>query len=265
MWSDATTAIPSIEERLTSLERSMREMTGMLWHILNQSLSVFNISVPPLVRSVHPKATGSNEGNSFGPFLPNPVRLIQCLQSEFFGETSRIPVESPFSGNSFEKGILDSKSSYELVQLYVYSLHPSTSIAANASIRFVDNFGSLVSINSQSDFHNEIRNTGSLLYSTACLLASRYVLGIPPPILHAMNLQVRHKAVNLLWEEPPLKYKSLQALALLCLWPAVGQKEFSIDGWLLSGTVINHALVFFEFLNHVSLEFLINNNTASQL
>ncbi|KAF7618811.1 C6 zinc finger domain protein [Aspergillus flavus] len=247
MWSDATTAIPSIEERLTSLERSMREMTGMLRQILNQSPSVSNISVPPLARSVHTEETASIEGNSFGPFLPKPVRLIQDLQSEFFGETNRIPVESPFLGNSFEKGILDSKLSLKLVQL------------------FVDNFGPLVSINNQSDFHNEMRNTDSLLYSTACLLASRYVPGIPPPIVHTMNLQVRHKAVNLLWEKPPLKYESLQALALLCLWPAAGQKEFPIDGWLLSGTAINHALVSFDFLNHVPSELLIDNDIAAQL
>lgn len=132
MWSDATTAIPSIEERLTSLERSMREMTGMLRQILNQSRSVSNISVPPLARSVHTEETASIEGNSFGPFLPKPVRLIQDLQSEFFGETNRIPVESPFLGNSFEKGILDSKLSLKLVQLYGHSSCPSASIAANA-------------------------------------------------------------------------------------------------------------------------------------
>ncbi|KNG81366.1 C6 zinc finger domain protein [Aspergillus nomiae NRRL 13137] len=247
MWSDATTAIPSIEERLTSLERSMREMTGMLRQILNQSPSVSNISVPPLARSVLTEDTASIEGNSFGPFLPRPVRLIQDLQSEFFGETNRIPVESPFLGNSFEKGVLDSKLSLKLVQL------------------FVENFGPLVSINNPSDFHNEMTKTDSLLYSTACLLASRYVPGIPPPILHAMNLQVRHKAINLLWEKPPLKYESLQALALLCLWPAAGQKEFPIDGWLLSGTAINHALVSFDFLNQVPSELLIDNDMAAQL
>ncbi|KAB8072941.1 transcriptional activator of proteases prtT [Aspergillus leporis] len=247
MWSDATTAIPSIEERLTSLERSMREMTGMLRQILNQTPSVSNISVPPLARSVHTDETASVEGGSFGPFLPKPVRLIQDLQSEFFGETTHIPVESPFLGVSFEKGILDSKLSLKLVQL------------------FVDNFGPLVSINNPSDFHNEMRKTDSLLYSTACLLASRYVPGIPPPILHAMNLQVRHKAVNLLWEKPPLKYESLQALALLCLWPAAVQKEFPIDGWLLSGTAINHAFIAFDFLNHAPSELLIDDDMAAQL
>ncbi|KAE8350821.1 transcriptional activator of proteases prtT [Aspergillus coremiiformis] len=247
MWSDATTAIPSIEERLTSLERSMREMTGMLRQILNQSPSVSNISVPPLARSVHTEETASIEGNSFGPFLPKPVRLIQDLQSEFFGETTRVPVDPPFLGNSFEKSILDSKLSLKLVQL------------------FVDNFGPLISIHNLSDLHSEMRKPNSLLYSTACLLASRYVPGIPPPILHAMSLQVRHKAVNVLWEKPPLKYESLQALALLSLWPAAGQKEFPIDGWLLSGTAINHALISFDFFNRAPLELIIDNDMGAQL
>ncbi|KAE8144909.1 transcriptional activator of proteases prtT [Aspergillus avenaceus] len=247
IWSDATTAIPSIEERLTSLERSMREMTGMLRQILNQPSNVSSISVPPLARSVHTDESVSVDGSSFGPLLPKPVRLIQDLQSEFFGETSRVPIDTPFLGASFEKGVLDSKLSLKLIQL------------------FVDNFGPFISINSLGDFHNEMKKTDSLLYSTACLLASRYVPGMPQPIVQAMNLQVRQKAVNLLWERPPLRYESLQALALLCLWPAAVQKEFPIDGWLLSGTAINHALVSFDFLNHAPTELILDNDTAAQL
>lgn len=104
----------------------------------------------------------------------------------------------------------------------------------------------------------------SLLYNTACLLASRYVPGIPAPVVRAMYLQVRHEAANTLWDKP-LQYESLQALALLCLWPATVQREAPIDSWLLSGNSINQSLVTFDFLNYVPSELIMDNKTATQL
>ncbi|KAI9037913.1 Zn(II)2Cys6 transcription factor domain-containing protein [Aspergillus affinis] len=247
MWSDATTAIPSIEERLSSLERSMREMTGMLRQIINQPPSISSMSAPQLTQSTNTEETASIESSQFSPFLPKPIRLIQELQSEFFGEPNCITPSSPFCGSNMEKGIIDSKLSLKLMQL------------------FVEHFGPWVSINSLSDIQDEMRGTDSLLYNTACLLASRYVPGIPAQVTRAMYLQVRHEAVNTLWDKPPLQYESLQALALLCLWPAAVQREAPIDSWLLSGNSINHSLVTFEFLNYTSSELIVDNKTATQL
>ncbi|KAK1144224.1 hypothetical protein N8T08_005637 [Aspergillus melleus] len=247
MWSDATTAIPSIEERLTSLERSMREMTGMLRQIINQPPSISSMSAPQLTQSTNTEETASIEGNQFSPFLPKPIRLIQELQSEFFGEPSCITPSSPFCGSNMEKGIIDSKLSLKLMQL------------------FVEHFGPWVSINNLSDIQDEMRGPDSLLYNTACLLASRYVPGIPAPVTRAMYLQVRQEAVNTLWDKPPLQYESLQALALLCLWPAAVQREAPIDSWLLSGNSINHSLITFDFLNYAPSELIVDNKTATQL
>ncbi|PLB54853.1 Zn(II)2Cys6 transcription factor of proteolytic enzymes [Aspergillus steynii IBT 23096] len=247
MWSDATTAIPSIEERLTSLERSMREMTGMLRQIINQPPSIASMSAPQLTQSTNTEETVSIEGNQFSPFLPKPIRLIQELQSEFFGEPSVLTPSTPFCGNSMEKGFIDSKLSLKLMQL------------------FVEHFGPWVSINNLSDMQDEMQRPDSLLYNTACLLASRYVPGIPTPVVRAMYLQVRHEAVNTLWEKPPLQYESLQALALLCLWPATVQREAPIDSWLLSGNSINQSLITFDFLNYAPSELIMDNKTATQL
>ncbi|PYI03370.1 hypothetical protein BO78DRAFT_322789 [Aspergillus sclerotiicarbonarius CBS 121057] len=247
MWSDATSAIPSIEERLTSLERSMREMTGMMRQMLAHSPALANGSIPHLTKSIITDETASMEGSPSSPFLPKPVRLIQDLQSDFFGEADSPPVESPLSGDGVAKGAIDSKLSLKLLQT------------------FVDHFGACVSIYNLSDIHNDMKAPDSLLYNTACLLASRYVPGIPGSVVHAIYLQVRQAVVNILWEKPPLKYETLQALALLCLWPATVQKEPPMDSWLLSGISINHAIISIEFLNYAPAEVMVDNETAAQL
>ncbi|RAH85641.1 transcriptional activator of proteases prtT [Aspergillus japonicus CBS 114.51] len=243
MWSDATSAIPSIEERLNSLERSMREMTSMMRQMLDQS-PVTPTGIPPCwTRATNVDDGTSSEGSPSSPFLPKPVRLIQDLQSEFFGETEN----SSYMSEGIAKGGLDSKLSLKLLQI------------------FVDNFGPYVSIYNLSDIQNEARNPDSLLYNTACLLASRYVPGVPTSVVHTIYLQVRHAVVNLLWDKPPLRYESLQALALLCLWPATVQKEPPMDSWLLSGVSINHAIISFDCLNYGPTETMIDNETAAQL
>ncbi|THC93610.1 hypothetical protein EYZ11_006925 [Aspergillus tanneri] len=202
---------------------------------------------PQLSRSVNTEETVSIEGNQFSPFLPKPIRLIQDLQSEFFGDANSFTPSAPFGVGNMEKGVIDPKLSLKLMQL------------------FVDHFGPWVSINNLSDIHNEMRKPDSLLHNTACLLASRYVPGIPPPVVRGLYLQVRHEAVSTLWDKPPLKFGSLQALALLCLWPATVQREAPIDSWLMSGSSINHALVTFDFLNYAPSDLILDNETATQL
>ncbi|PYH40359.1 transcriptional activator of proteases prtT [Aspergillus saccharolyticus JOP 1030-1] len=243
MWSDATSAIPSIEERLTSLERSMREMTSMMRQMLDQAPATPTAIPSYWTRGTNADDGTSSEGSPSSPFLPKPVRLIQDLQSEFFGEAEN----SSYLRESVAKGGLDSKLSLKLLQL------------------FVDNFGPYVSIYNLSDIQVEARNPDSLLYNTACLLASRYVPGVPTSVVHALYLHVRHAVVNLLWDKPPLRYESLQALALLCLWPATVQKEPPMDSWLLSGVSINHAIIAFDCLSYGPTVTMIDNETATQL
>ncbi|GKZ27270.1 hypothetical protein AbraCBS73388_004047, partial [Aspergillus brasiliensis] len=99
MWPDATSAIPSIEERLTSLERCMREMTGMMRQMLDHSPGFTNAALPHLTKSIITDETASMEGSPSSPFLPKPVRLIQDLQSDFFGEAETSPIDSPLSSD----------------------------------------------------------------------------------------------------------------------------------------------------------------------
>lgn len=92
-------------------------MTGMLRQIINQPPSIASMSAPQLTQSTNTEETASIEGSQFSPFLPKPIRLIQELQSEFFGEPNAFTPSTPFCGN-LEKGIIDSKLSVKLMQLY---------------------------------------------------------------------------------------------------------------------------------------------------
>lgn len=80
-----------------------------------------------------------------------------------------------------------------------------------------------------------------------------------------MYLQVRHAAVNILWNPPPVSYSSLQALTLLCLWSAKTQKEPPIDSWLLSGISINHGIISFDFLNSAPAEHVVDSGMVKKL
>lgn len=129
----------------------------------------------------------------------------------------------------------------------------------------MEHFGPWVSINGTADLPPNLRQNEPFLFSTACLLASRYVPGIPLPVIHAMYLQVRRLSASVLWSAPPLKYESLQALTLLCLWTATVQTEVPMDSWLLSGISINHAIISFEFLDRIPAEPVVTDDMLKKL
>lgn len=103
---------------------------------------------------------------------------------------------------------------------------------------------------------SHIQRKNGLLFNTTCLLASQHLPGMPAKTVHDISLQVQHALTLTLWRKAPLTDDKLQALALLCLYPHSGQKEGLVDGWLLSGTLINHALTSFRFLNPSSSQSL---------
>ncbi|KAJ6096649.1 Transcriptional activator of proteases prtT [Penicillium sp. IBT 16267x] len=220
-WSDANAAIPSIEERLLSLERGMGEMIHLMRQMVNQPPTAGSPSFPSRDVSID----GSNDS---GPgFSLKPVQFIRDLQIECFGERDQFPAEGEIPGDVVSQGAVDAKLSLKLIEL------------------FVDYFSPWVSINHSSN----IQRTNPLLFNTACLLASRYLPGMPPNTTHEIALQVQHAVTKTLWRKSPLTNDLLQALALLCLYPTSGHKEGFMDAWLLSGISINHALTSFNFLH----------------
>jgi len=99
------------------------------------------------------------------------------------------------------------------------------------------------------DQPSTIQRSDALLFNTACLLASRYLPGMPANTIHNISLQVQSAITQAIWRRSSLTNDVLQALALLCLYPTSGHKEGFVDGWLLSGISMNHALISFRFLN----------------
>ncbi|KAJ5928665.1 Transcriptional activator of proteases prtT [Penicillium verhagenii] len=220
-WSDANAAIPSIEERLVSLERGMGEMIHLMRQMVNQPPAISTPNFPSRNNSID-GSTDSAPG-----FTLKPVQFIRDLQVECFGERDQFPAEGDLLGDVVSQGIVDAKLSLKLIEL------------------FVDYFSPWVSI----DHSSNIQRTNPLLFNTACLLASRYLPGMPPNTTHDIALQVQHAVTKTMWRKSPLTNDLLQALALLCLYPTSGHKEGFMDAWLLSGISINHALNSFNFLH----------------
>ncbi|KAI1833840.1 transcriptional regulator family: Fungal Specific TF [Penicillium roqueforti] len=223
-WSDAT-AIPSIEERLVSLERGMGEMIHLMRQMVNRSPSM---PCSPTLQTRNHSIDGISSSDSMSSsFYPlKPAQLIRDLQAECFGERDQLS-DADILGDIVTQGIVDSKLSMKLIEL------------------FVEYFGHWVSINHPSS----IQRSNTLLFNTACLLASRYLPGLPQHTVRDISLCVQHAVAKVLWKPPPMTSDMLQALTLLCLYSTSIHKEGLMDDWLLSGISINHALISFNFLN----------------
>ncbi|QQK42877.1 Fungal transcriptional regulatory protein, N-terminal [Penicillium digitatum] len=223
-WSDAT-AIPSIEERLVSLERGMGEMIHLMRQMVNRSPST---PCSPILQTRHNSLDGTSSSDSISSsFHPlKPAQIIRDLQAECFGERDHFS-DADILGDIVTQGIVDSKLSLKLIEL------------------FVEYFGHWVSINHSSS----IQRSNTLLFNTACLLATRYLPGLSQHTVRDISLCVQHAVAKVLWKPPPMSSDMLQALTLLCLYSTSVHKEGLMDDWLLSGISINHALISFNFLN----------------
>ncbi|KAJ5899752.1 Transcriptional activator of proteases prtT [Penicillium taxi] len=241
-WSDANAAIPSLEERLVSLEHGMGEMIDLMRHMVKSSSSSSPNANTHVTRnnSIDEAMSDSRTGPLFAL---KPVQFIRDLQAECFGERDHFSSEADLMGDVVSQGIVDAKLSLKLIEL------------------FVDYFSPWVSI----DHASNIQRNDTLLFNTACLLASRYLPGMPPNTTHDISLQVQHAVTKTLWRKTPLTNDLLQALALLCLYPTAGHKEGFMDGWLLSGISINHALTSFTFLNDLPNKVILTDEMLSQM
>ncbi|KAJ5772916.1 hypothetical protein N7457_007812 [Penicillium paradoxum] len=240
-WSDATAAIPSIEERLVSLERGMGEMIHLMRQMVNRSPSMpCSPTSQPRSNSIDGRGSTDSMSPSFYPL--KPAQIIRDLQAECFGERDHLS-EADILGDIVTQGIVDSKLSMKLIEL------------------FVECFGHWISINHSSS----IQRSNSLLFNTACLLASRYLPGLPQQTVRDISLHVQHAVAKMLWSPPPLTTDMLQALTLLCLYSTSIHKEGLMDDWLLSGISINHALISFNFLNTLPGDNLNPDDLLAQL
>ncbi|KAJ5596456.1 Transcriptional activator of proteases prtT [Penicillium hetheringtonii] len=161
------------------------------------------------------------------PFTLKPVQFIKDLQLECFSGRETLSSDNDIIADVVSLGIIDIKLSYKLMEL------------------FVEYYSSWMA----GDQASTIQRSDALLFNTACLLASRYLPGMPANTIHNISLQVQSAITQAIWRRSSLANDVLQALALLCLYPTSGHKEGFVDGWLLSGISMNHALISFRFLN----------------
>ncbi|KAJ5155225.1 Transcriptional activator of proteases prtT [Penicillium capsulatum] len=235
-WSDANTAIPSIEERLVALERGMGEMMHLMRQMINQSS---NAGGSPSSQAMRSQSVDESTANDQGPPPTlQPVQFIQDLQVELCGERDHLSETD--LGDVVSSGVIDAKLSLKLMELYVTASAEGEMLTGGS---FFEYFSSWVPIN-----HSQIQRSNGLLFNTVCLLASQHFPGMPAKTIHDISLQVQHGLTMTLWRRSPLTGDLLQALALLCLYPSSGHKEGLMDGWLLSGLATNHALMCFGFL-----------------
>ncbi|KAJ5322861.1 hypothetical protein N7452_011150 [Penicillium brevicompactum] len=224
-WSDAGAAIPSIEERLVSLERGMGEMIHLMRQMVNRTPNMSS-SFESQARSNSIDGTVSGDSVSSSLYPIKPAQLIRDLQVECFGERDQFSTDADILGDIVTQGIVDSKICVKMIEF------------------FVEYFGHWVSIDHSSSIQHN-----TLLFNIACLLASRYLPGFPQQTARDISLHVQHTVTKMLWKPPPLTMDMLRALTLLCLYSTSVHKEGLMDDWLLSGISINHALISFNFLN----------------
>ncbi|KAJ5090237.1 Transcriptional activator of proteases prtT [Penicillium argentinense] len=240
-WSDANSSIPSIEERLLHLERGMGEMIHLMRQMVNHTSTIAGSGSPrsQVSRSVDESA---GENGALPPFTLKPVQLIRNLQVECFNGRDNLTPDTDLLGDVVSLGIIDAKLSYKLIELFIEYYSPWMTIESTT-----------------------IQRTDTLLFNTACLLASRYLPGMPASTTHDISLQVQHAVTKAMWRKSPLTNDVLQALALLCLYPTSGHKDGFIDGWLLSGISMNHALISFNFFSTLSNKSALTDEMLAQM
>ncbi|KAJ5388151.1 Transcriptional activator of proteases prtT [Penicillium cosmopolitanum] len=234
-WPDSNGAIPSIEERLLHLEHGMGEMIHLMRQMVNNTSNLAGSPRPQATRSLDESTSG--EIGALPPFTIKPVQFIRDLQLECFSGRDGLTGDADIIGDVVSLGIIDIKLSYKLMELFVeyYSSWMATDPASS------------------------IQRSDTLLFNTACLLASRYLPGMPEATIHNISLQVQNAITQAMWGKSSLSNDVLQALALLC------HKEGFVDGWLLSGTSMNHALISFGFLNVSHSKSALTDEMLSQM
>jgi hypothetical protein len=117
----------SIEERLSSLEQSMSELTSMMRQVMETS-STFSRSPRSRLKMMgNVETEESLSDDNFHP--PKPVHLLTELQSEFFGEKHDFISEANQQGDIITQGLVDAQQANILLQLCVAHFFPKGSSA----------------------------------------------------------------------------------------------------------------------------------------
>ncbi|KAH8690452.1 hypothetical protein BGW36DRAFT_432254 [Talaromyces proteolyticus] len=218
-----------IDARLAQLERSVEELGRLIRGAVHPSLSVHAISRPQQDTQHMPgSSTSVYLDDTVGNGIMRPVLLMRNLQTQFFGPKQDFSDEVLALGNVVSAGIIRASLSRHLIQMQVTS-------------KFIKHYGFWISVNHKHDLPDDFERNHPLLFSTACLLASRFVPSIGRTASHEIYLMVRRLASSVVLKPPPLRYEELQGLLLLSMFSPTIQTAMPIDSWLMSALGINHA------------------------
>lgn len=107
--------MPSFEERLNSLERSMGEMIHLMRQTVSQSFNGRGSPSSHVSRSVDEMAP--SDGGEVPSFTLKPIQIIRDLQIECFGGRNNLSSDVDHQGDVVSQGIRDAKFSFKLIEL----------------------------------------------------------------------------------------------------------------------------------------------------
>ena len=119
-----------------------------------------------------------------------------------------------------------------------------------------------ISVYKLEDMPVDMEQRHPLLFSSACLLATRHVPRITKATVHEMYLRVRRLVASVVFKTPPLDYEALQALAVLSMFTPTIQTAMPIDSWMVSGIAMNHGTLSFGLSGS---DFNVSQETQAQL
>lgn len=243
-WTD-------LERRFTRLEENFEELSSLVRKVLEQS-SGSNSGVEMRRSEPAESVQGDSRSDGFagenGSYVPQPVVLLRNLQSQFFGQKGDFTSESFLLGDIITRGIISPELAERLLPVFVISASYLRGFRLTSG-RFAEHWGLWISLSKNTRLSVKLRETQPLLFSAACLLASRFVPEVSKSTIHEMYAQVRRLLASVLLNAPPLGYETLQALFLLSMWSPTVQTAVPIDSWLLSGVALNHAILSFDFID----------------
>lgn len=110
-------------------------------------------------------------------------------------------------------------------------------------VRFLKHFGFWLSFTAEPPEPERLYYAEPLLFSTCCLIASRFVPQFDRETIYEIYGHVRRLASSALLNMGPLYEDVIRSYVLLCFWSPTVQAKVPLDTWLLSSMAANQILL----------------------
>lgn len=238
----APNILAAFEERLQQLEAEVRELKSA-----SQSQAK---SKEPATSGTPPPSHGGHGAESPDDHSPSPegplrpVKLIRSLQTQYFGAKADFSFEAFSLGSVVTAGKVDPRAAGHLLRLYALLDIPGPSSGQGANNgRFLKHFGFWLSLTTEPPAPETLYAADPLLFSTACLLATRFVPELDRATIYDMYDHVRRLASSALLNTGTVFDDVIRSYVLLCFWSPTIQSKVPLDSWLLSSMASNQILL----------------------